>query len=219
MNIQAEALARARRIRDRGNIREFSSLNYVGNDNEQEDFLCASEHGTIGTKLVLMSAGNGDMYEAIAVTYINQGNAQIEADTMTLLIPDRDRTNQEDFIWCVPIERVKWNKWFALSQKFKTCVPEEHGGGIRYMNRMEGREVKTILVMPTEEQSDEDAVTACAFLRLVKSLSCRMYIVRCTDDPLTGARLIHKAAGTDVKLVEDVEFTDEGCTSSEDKTS
>lgn len=138
---------------------------------------------------------------------------------MTLLIPDRDRPNQEDFIWCVPIERVKWNKWYALSQKFKTCVPKEHGGGVRYMNRMEGRNVKTVLVMPNEEQTDDDAVTACAFLRMVKELSCRIYIVRCTDDPLTGARLIHKAAGADVSLVEDVEFTDEGCTSSEDKTS
>ena len=130
---------------------------------------------------------------------------------MTLLIPDRDRENQDDFIWCVPIERVKWNKWYALSEKFKTVVPKEHGGGVRYMNRLEGRAVKTILVMPTESQTDDDAVTAAAFLRMVKGLTCRVYIVRCTDDPLTGPRLIAKCAGANVQYVEEVEFTDEGC--------
>lgn len=206
---------RAARIRDRGNLRNFSSVSYVGNENEQEDFLCASEHGTTGAMIMRDERYNCD---CIAVTYYNQGNLQTEADTMTLLIPDRDRTNQEDFIWCVPIERVKWNKWYALSQKFKTMVPVEHGGGVRYMNRMEGRSVKTVLVMPNEEQSDDDAVTACAFLRMVKELSCRIYIVRATDDPLTGARLIHKVAGADPTLVEEAEFTDEGCTASEDKT-
>lgn len=131
---------------------------------------------------------------------------------MTLLIPDRDRENQQDFIWCVPIERAKWNKWYELSKKFKTVVPKEHGGGVRFMNRMEGRQIRTVLVLPNEEQTDDDAVTACAFLRLVKELTCRIYIVRCTDDPLSGARLIMKAAGADVTLVEDVEFTDEGAT-------
>lgn len=127
---------------------------------------------------------------------------------MTLLIPDRDRENKDDFIWCVPIERVKWNKWYALSEKFKTIVPPEHGGGVRYMNRMEGREVKTILMMPNESQTDEDAEHACAFLRMVKNMSCRMYIVRCTDDPLTGARLINKCVGADVTMVEEADFSE-----------
>lgn len=136
---------------------------------------------------------------------------QEDYETMTLLIPDRDRENQQDFIWCVPIERAKWNKWYELSKKFKTAVPQEHGG-VRYMNRMEGKQIRTVLVMPNEEQSDDDAVQACAFLRMVRELTCRMYIVRCTDDPLSGARLIMKAAGADVTLVEDVEFTDEGAT-------
>jgi hypothetical protein len=131
---------------------------------------------------------------------------QEDYTTMTLLIPDRDRPNQDDFIWCVPIERVKWNKWYALSEKFKTIVPEEHGGGVRYMNRLEGREVRTVLVMPNESQTDEDAEHACAFLRMVKNVSCRMYIVRCTDDPLTGARLINKCVGADVTMVEEADF-------------
>lgn len=209
----------SKRIRNRGNLRNFSSTSYIGNEDEREDLLCAAEHGTTGVKIFEVSWGPGSPgCDAIAETYTNQGTFQIEESTVTLLIPDRDRTNQEDFIWCVPIERVKWNKWYALSEKFKTVVPKEHGGGVRYMNRMEGREVKTVLVMPTEEQTDDDAVTACAFLRMVKELSCRIYIVRCTDDPLTGARLIHKVAGADPKLVEDAEFTDEGCTASEDKT-
>jgi len=167
-----------------------------------------------------------ESFEFIILTEEDDGTARLslgvcihdclqeDYETMTLLIPDRDRENQDDFIWCVPVERQKWKKWYALSEKFKTAVPKEHGG-CRYMNRMEGRHVKTVLVMPNEEQSDDDAVTACAFLRMVKGLTCRMYIVRCTDDPLTGARLINKAAGANVSLVEDVEFTDEGCTTNE----
>lgn len=142
------------------------------------------------------------------VCYRNQGSLQEEVDTMTLLIPDRDRENREDFIWCVPIERQKWNKWYKLSEQFKTVTPKEHGG-VRYMNRMEGRSVKTILVMPNAQQSDDDAVTACAYLRMIKGMTCRMYVVRCTDDPLTGARLIERAAGADVTLVEDVELEGE----------
>ncbi len=194
---------RAARIRDRGNLRSFSSISYVGNEEEEVDFLCAADHGTTGLK---EWDCNGGEYRTIAVTYTNQGAFQVEADTVTLLIPDRDRPNQDDFIWCVPIERAKWNKWYALSERFKTCVPKEHGGGVRYMNRMEGRNVQTVLVMPNEEQSDEDALTACAFLRLVKNINCRMYIVRCTDDPMTGARMIHMAAGAEISHVEDVEF-------------
>ena len=131
-----------------------------------------------------------------------------ENDTVTLLIPDRDRENREDFIWCVPIERQKWNKWYALSEKFKTVTPKEHGG-VRYMNRMEGRNVKTILIMPNAQQSDDDAVTACAYLRMIKGMTCRMYVVRCTDDPLTGARLIERAVGADITLVEDMELEGE----------
>lgn len=124
---------------------------------------------------------------------------------MTLLIPDRDRENRDDFIWCLPIERQKWNKWYGLSDKFKTATPAEHGG-VRYINRMEGKMVRTVLLMPTGQHDDESVVTAAAFLRLVKQLSCRMYVVRCTDDPPTGARLIHAAAGANMGHVQDVDF-------------
>lgn len=146
------------------------------------------------------------------------GHDQEDYTTMTLLIPDRDRENQDDFIWCIPIERAKWNKWYELSQKFKTAVPKEHGGGVRYMNRMEGRTIRTVLMMPTNEQTDEDATTACAYLRMVKGLTCRMYIVRCTDDPLTGARLIAKCAGANVNYVEDVEFANDADKKGEEQT-
>ena len=141
-----------------------------------------------------------------AVCYRNLGEGSLlqeENDTVTLLIPDRDRENREDFIWCVPIERQKWNKWYKLSEQFKTATPKEYGG-VRYMNRMEGKNVKTILVMPNAQQSDDDVVTACAYLRMIKGMTCRMYVVRCTDDPLTGARLIERAAGADITLVEDM---------------
>lgn len=141
----------------------------------------------------------------LAETYINQNVEQLEMSTMTLLIPDRDRENQIDFVWCLPIERVKWNKWYGLSQKFKTATPKAHGA-VRYVVRMEGTTIKTLVVMPNGEQSDDDAMTACAYLRLVKGITCRMFVVRCTDDPLRGARLIERAAGANVEYVEDMDL-------------
>ena len=132
---------------------------------------------------------------------------QEDFETMTLLVPDRDRENQEDFIWCLPVERQKFNKWFALSEKYKGITPKEHGG-VRYVNRVEGSEVKTVLVMPTESQDDEMVTHACAFLRMVKGITARMYVIRSTDDPLSGARLINKVMGTDPKLVENIEDED-----------
>jgi hypothetical protein len=174
------------------------------------------EHEIVQMEHAVIFLEGVDGAASIADSVYISGCNQEDFESMTLLIPDRDRENQDDFIWCVPIERVKWNKWYALSEKFKTAVPKEHGGGIRYMNRMEGRNVKTILVMPTEHQTDDDAVTACAYLRMVKGMTCRVYIVRCTDDPLTGPRLIAKCAGANVNYVEEVEFTDEGCTTDKD---
>jgi hypothetical protein len=186
------------------------STDYVG---DADGFaMMQDEYMRVIAGAIRMHSSTTNLCARLAVCYTNQGALQEEMDTVTLLIPDRDRENQDDFIWCIPIERKKWNKWYELSQKFKTVVPKEHGGGVRYMNRMEGRNVKTILMMPAQDQTDEDAVTACAYLRMVKGHTCRMYIVRCTDDPLTGARLIAKCAGANVNYVEEVEFTDEGCT-------
>lgn len=143
----------------------------------------------------------------IGVTEFRKTHDELHATryNMTLLIPDRTRENREDFIWCVPITRDKWNKWYGLSEKFKAVTPPEHGA-VRYMNRMEGREVRTVLLMPNGGQSDEDVEHAGAYLRMVKGLSCRMYVVRCSDDPPTGARLIHAVAGVDPKQVQDVDF-------------
>lgn len=174
------------------------------------DYVCdiLDRYYEVEAEAVIFNEGvNGAASLARAIT--TSGHDQEDYETMVLLIPDRDRENQDDFIWCIPIERSKWNKWFELSQKFKTVVPKEHGGGVRYMNRMEGRTIRTVLMMPTSEQTDEDAMTAAAYLRMVKGLTCRMYIVRCTDDPLTGARLIAKCAGANVNLVEECEFTDD----------
>lgn len=138
--------------------------------------------------------------------FIN-GSYQEDYETMTLLVPDRDRENQEDFIWCLPVERQKFNKWFALSEKFRGITPKEHGE-VRYVNRMEGNQVRTVLVMPVDGQTDEDVVHACAFLRMVKGISCRMYVIRCTDDPMSSAQMINKVMGTDPKMVENIEDED-----------
>lgn len=131
----------------------------------------------------------------------NQSYTQLESSTMTLLIPDRNKENREDFVWCIPVERVKWQKWYALAEKMKCNTPMK----VRYMNRMEGREVRTVVVMPNGFQSDDDAETACAWLRMVKGLNCRIYVVRCTDDPIKGAALIHAAAGIEPDQMDEIE--------------
>ena len=129
-------------------------------------------------------------------------------DTMTLLIPDRDRENRDDFVWCLPIDRQKWNKWIGLAKKFKGVTPPEHGA-VHYVNRMEGKQVRTVLLMPTEMHDDDTVVAAAAYLRMVKQLSCRMYVVRCSDQRPSMATLIAATAGADPKQVEDVELDDE----------
>lgn len=198
---------------DRLRIRGFQT-SYVGSEDEEVDYFAAGQHGTARLKwrtFVVQEDGCRveQLYpEPLPAEIVEESFAPLDdylrKEAMTLLVPDRERENQEDFIWCVPIERVKWNKWFDLSKKFKCVTPSEHGN-VRYMNRMEGKEVRTILMMPTEEQSDDDAMHACAFLRLVKGLTCRIYVVRASDEQLSPAQMIHRYAGTDYKLVEDLD--------------
>jgi hypothetical protein len=124
-----------------------------------------------------------------------------DPDTVTLLIPDRHRPNQEDFIWALPIERVKWNKWYELAKKLRTSVQ-----GIRYLKRMENDKLQTILVMPNESQTDDDAMTGCAYLRMVDKVDCRIYVLRCKDDAtLTGARLVDAVMGIDPDTLHEVD--------------
>lgn len=129
-----------------------------------------------------------------------------EETNVTLLIPDRNKASQEDFIWCLPIERVKWNKWFELSKKFKTTTPM----GVRYMNRLEGREIKTIVLLPADNQSDDEAMTAAAYLRMVKKLSCRIYVIRCADvQPMSKGELINAVMGLDPDTLTEIEEEEE----------
>lgn len=148
-------------------------------------------------------AESGLPQDALGLKYLKYTEG--EKIPMTLLIPDRNKENREDFIWCIPIERVKWNKWYALSEKFNGKTPMK----VRFFNRMEGKEVKTVIVMPNSTQSDDDAETACAWLRMVKGVTCRMYVVRCTDDPLKGAGLIHAVMGVDPSFTEELEDPDD----------
>lgn len=135
----------------------------------------------------------------IAIKYLHyMHGVQIQ---MTLLIPDRDRPQREDFIWAVPVERAAWQKWYSLADKFKGVTPTER---MRYMHRYDTGKVKTILVLPSGNHSDEDVLAACAWLRMVKEYTCKMYVLRCTDDPPRGARLIERVMGCDPALVEEV---------------
>ncbi len=132
-----------------------------------------------------------------SMTMMNKnGNTNVDrpdGDTMTLLIPDRKKPNTEDFIWVLPIDRLKWNKWYELAKKLRTQCQ-----GIRYMKRQEDGKLVTLLVMPNEKQTDDDAVTACAYLRMVEKVTCRIYVLRCADDAsLSTGGLINAAVGVD----------------------
>lgn len=133
-----------------------------------------------------------------------------EVGPMTLLLPDRAREQREDFVWCLPVERQKWNKWYALSKQFNTCTPD----GVRYFTRMEGsgadQKVRTVVMMPNESQSDDDVMAACAWLRLVEQMTCRMYIIRSTDQKLSTAQMIYNMAGADPKTMEDIPDEQDG---------
>ncbi len=127
---------------------------------------------------------------------------------MTLIIPDRNKSSQEDFIWALPVEYPKWTKWYELSKKFKTTTPM----GVRYMNRMEGKEVRTIMLLPTAEQTDDDAVTAAAWLRMVKKFSCRIYVLRAAGEyaqPMSKFETINAVMGIDPDTLHEIEDTEE----------
>ena len=190
---------------DRKILRTSMRLSYVGHADDDLDYVYAARHGTTYVREFAYGPGGPERnHYCFGVIYWNQGSVQFEEDTMTLLIPDRDRENREDFIWCVPIERQKWNKWFALSEQFKCVTPDIHGG-VRYMNRMEGKQVKTVLMMPTFDQSDDDVLLACAYLRMIKQMTCRMYVVRCTDLPMNGPRIINAVAGANPDFMDELE--------------
>lgn len=135
--------------------------------------------------------------------------------SMTLLIPDRDREQREDFIWAVPVPRPAWQKWYKLAEQFKGITPTEK---MRYMVRYDMGKVKTILVLPNGLHSDDDVLAACAWLRMIKEHTCKMYVLRCTDDPPTGARLIERVMGCDPALVEEVAEGDERGTGAAETT-
>ena len=142
---------------------------------------------------------------------------QEDADSMTLLIPDRDRDNQDDFVWCLPIPREMWNKWYSLAEKFKGITPEAYHS-MRYANRVDGKETRTVLALPTSNMSDDDVLHACAYLRMVKNITCRIYVLRCTDD-LARDQPLHKIIGVDPNQLEHVEHGDvEGEETSEEET-
>lgn len=135
------------------------------------------------------------------------GPDRLDMESMSLLIPDRNKQNQEDFIWSLPIERVKWNKWYDLSVKLKTVTPES----VRYVKRKEGEKVVTVLIMPNEKQSDDDAMVACAWLRMVQGITCRMYVVRCTDQSgkMNAAQLMNAVVGLDPDTIHEIEDPEE----------
>ncbi len=118
-----------------------------------------------------------------------------EEANVTLIIPDRNKPSQEDFVWALPVDTVKWKKWYELSRHYKTTTPMN----VRYMSRVEGKEVKTIVLLPTDRQTDDDAMTAAAWLRMVKKFSCRIYVIRPSTgaEELSGAKLINAVMGLD----------------------
>lgn len=143
--------------------------------------------------------------------YTRQGiiaEATLRKENMTLIIPDRNKESQEDFIWALPVEHVKWNKWYDLSKQFKCVTPTAHGG-VRYMNRMEGKDVKTVVLLPTDQQSDDDVLTSAAWLRMIKQLSCRIYVIRAGGRPLSRAETINAVVGIDPDTLQELEDEEE----------
>lgn len=126
---------------------------------------------------------------------------------MPLLIPDESRTpNRDDYVFAVPVARVAWNKWYALSERLGTLVQLY---SMRYVVRMQtgsgNEKVKTIIVLPTGGQTDEDAVAAAAYLRLINHETCLIYILRCTDDPPSARKQMFIATGISRDLADAVQ--------------
>lgn len=168
---------------------------YIGND----------EHTRFASRCSLVETGQ---YQMELRHYSGDHN-------MTLIIPDRDRPQRDDFVWAVPAQRSAWTKWYELAEKFRGITPNEN---MRYMNRFDKGKIRTVLVLPTSNHSDDDVLAACAWLRFMKDITCKIYVLRCDDDPPSMAKIIERAAGIDASLMEEVQEGDERGTDKDGKS-
>lgn len=127
---------------------------------------------------------------------------------MTMLIPNikHPRSNNVDMIFCLPVTWDKWSKWKALSDRHnKECQ------GVSYMDRVEKGEVRTIIMLPSYEQTDEDVLTAVAYMRMIDNLTCRMYVVRAAYEEPSQAQVMNAVIGADPTTIINVpeDFGDE----------
>lgn len=121
--------------------------------------------------------------------------------SMALLIPNtrHPHTNNIDLIFCLPAAYAKWNKWKALSDQHKKSAQ-----GIALMDRVENGKVQTIIMLPETLQSDEDVLTAVAYLRMIENVTCRVYVVRSTFQTITDAQRMNAVIGADPDTIIDV---------------
>lgn len=111
---------------------------------------------------------------------------------MALLIPNtrHQYSNNIDLIFCMPVKYEKWNKWQALSIAHNKCIQS-----INYMDRVEDGKAKTIIMLPGVDQSDEDVLTAVAYMRMVEGITCRVYVVRATFTIPSQAAIMNAVLG------------------------
>lgn len=112
---------------------------------------------------------------------------------MRLLVPDAERTQRPDMVWCLPVSEGQFDKLCKLAEKFKCFSPS----GVPYLHRIGQRREKIILVMHAMLTHTEDEILeACAWIRLIKDKQQPIYIVPCGDElELTQAQIINRAMG------------------------
>lgn len=130
---------------------------------------------------------------------------------MTLLIPDtrHPKTNNIDQIFCMPVKFDKWNKWKALSDLHKKKTQ-----GVSFMDRVEGGEIRTIIMLPTTEQTDDEVLAAVAYMRMIDNITCRVYVVRATYSEASQSAIMNAVIGADpdtiITLPEDMDNEPQG---------
>lgn len=135
-----------------------------------------------------------EYYDSIAFGDFHKGDIR-----MALMIPDGNRPQREDFVWCLPIPTDDWLKIHALADKFKGVAPN----GIRYVRRIGARQVAIILVLWHEGTTSEDQILeACAYLRLIKDMRQPIYIVPHSRDQASITSLIQRSMGENPMLIQ-----------------
>jgi hypothetical protein len=125
----------------------------------------------------------------------------IDPRSYMLLLTDPNKPSYESFCYAMPQGEEAWDVWVAAAARFKSDVM-----GIAKAYRVDGNDkVDLIVLLPRDDQSDEEAETAAAHLRVNEKFEGKIFVVRrAPKPPERNMRLAALSGGyTDIECIEE----------------